>query len=147
MLPGPPFTRASFPVLVPIADRRPFDPPTRVWTPDEWSRIRTGLRAEAMEERWDAFVEGDRMFVQRSWTGRGYYEAEFAPCGGGHRMVRAWAEAGGADIDTRHGALHAAHLEVLVAALLLRDPDPAPWNRFTRLGGLSALYGRGPGGG
>jgi len=30
-----------------------------------------------MDDRWDAFVEDDRLFLHRSWTGHGSYEAQF----------------------------------------------------------------------
>ncbi len=30
-----------------------------------------------MDDKWHAFVEAHRLFLHRSWTGRGLYEAQF----------------------------------------------------------------------
>jgi len=30
-----------------------------------------------MDDKWHAFVEDDRLFLHRSWTGDGVYEAQF----------------------------------------------------------------------
>ncbi|MFG2193565.1 hypothetical protein [Streptomyces sp. NPDC048639] len=53
--------------------------PARVWSAAEWDRIRLGYRARGMDERWNVFAEGDRLFLHRSWTGHRIYEAVFAP--------------------------------------------------------------------
>ena len=47
-------------------------------------RIRLGYVPHIMEEKWFIFVEGDRLFAHRSWTGLGVYEATFAPIEGGY---------------------------------------------------------------
>jgi len=49
--------------------------PTRVWTQEQWDRIKRGYRARGMDEKWDVYVEGHVAFLHRSWTGRGVFEA------------------------------------------------------------------------
>ncbi|MFD6437163.1 hypothetical protein [Streptomyces venezuelae] len=75
-----PLTRESFRRLHPITVPRPVSRlPDRVWTDEEWDRIRRGYRARDMDEKWNVFVEDDVLFMHRSWTGYGVYEATFAP--------------------------------------------------------------------
>jgi len=83
-----PLTRESFRRLKPINTPRPLSqPPARVWSDEDWDRIRHGYRARDMDEKWNIFVEGDVLFMHRSWTGRGIYEASFAPADGGGRRI------------------------------------------------------------
>jgi hypothetical protein len=51
-----------------------------------------------MEEKWLAFVEGNRLFVHRSWTGHGIYEATFSESGAEWHITSAVVE----DDRTRH---------------------------------------------
>ncbi|WP_152486484.1 hypothetical protein [Nocardiopsis lucentensis] len=138
----PPATRADFPCFSPVLEPYPLPPVTRLWTADQWAGIRLGLVSREMEERWDAFVEDDRLLVMRSWTGRCFYEAVFAPRPGGWRITGMWGE--GARPDT--APLHSLFLELLILGSILGTPDRALWERFDALGGLSGMYGPPPGG-
>jgi len=40
------------------------------------ARVRMGLRPEAMEDKWFAYCEGNKLCFHRSWTGYKIYEAE-----------------------------------------------------------------------
>ena len=57
--------------------------PERVWSAEEWDRIQQGYRSRDMDEKWDVFVEDGVVYLHRSWTGNGIYEARFAPAAGG----------------------------------------------------------------
>jgi hypothetical protein len=63
----------------------PRDP--AVFSPDT---IRRGHRSQDMDDKWHAFVEDQRLYLHRSWTGMGVYEAQFAPevSGGGESSAR-----------------------------------------------------------
>ncbi len=69
----------------PALDLARIPSPGRTWTDDEWMRIRRGLVPEDMDDKWFAFVEGDRLFVHRSATGYGIYEAQF------RRQLSGWS--------------------------------------------------------
>jgi hypothetical protein len=46
-----------------------------------------------MDERWDVFAEDNTVFVHRSWTGFGIFDATFAPAeGDGWRIAEAVVE-------------------------------------------------------
>jgi hypothetical protein len=68
----PAVTRASlgetFPIIAPVPMTLL---PARVWTAEQWERIKRGYRARSMDEKWDVFAESQVAFLHRSWTGRG----------------------------------------------------------------------------
>ena len=68
----------------PIKLPQDIPPPARIWTEEELERIRRGYIPQIMDEKWFIFVEDDRLYAHRSWTGFGIYEAAFAPVEGGY---------------------------------------------------------------
>ena len=42
----------------------------REFTEEEYESIRRGLVPEQMEDKWFIFLEGDTLYIHRSWTGR-----------------------------------------------------------------------------
>ncbi len=68
----------------PIKMPQDIPPPARIWTDEEMERIRRGYIPQIMDEKWFIFVEDDRLYAHRSWTGYGVYEATFAPVEGGY---------------------------------------------------------------
>ena len=66
------------------------------------SPIEAGHVSTDMDDKWNAFVEGTRLFLHRSWTGRGIYEASFAEADGGWRIAEAVVESDPAS-NNRHG--------------------------------------------
>jgi hypothetical protein len=51
--------------------------PAKSWSVQEWERIQAGFQSTDMDDRWHAIVENDRLYLYRSWTGFGVYEAGF----------------------------------------------------------------------
>ncbi|MEU6082777.1 hypothetical protein [Streptomyces sp. NPDC047108] len=124
--------------------------PARVWSSAEWDRIRLGYRARGMDERWNVFAEGDRLFLHRSWTGHRIYEAVFAPVPGGPGDGEARIITGAlVEGDPRRhrrtsDAYDAVMLEVLVSSVLLGERADAGWERLSELrGGERAAEGPG----
>ncbi|WP_345674391.1 hypothetical protein [Yinghuangia aomiensis] len=117
--------------------------PDRVWSDGQWARIRGGSPAKAMEDHWCAFSEGNTLFVYRSWSGHGIFEATFAPCPGGWRIVSAVVETSWRKrhpwVLSRHGAeYYCVLLEHLVWNVALAEPEPPTAERLARLRGLVA---------
>src|ERR1700732_4511428 len=71
--------RDQVPRFAPVTLPEAVPPPPRRWPGDEWALIRRGHRAQDMDDKWNALVEDDRLFLHRSWTGRGIYEAPRGP--------------------------------------------------------------------
>ncbi|MFG3229297.1 hypothetical protein ACGF07_31565 [Kitasatospora sp. NPDC048194] len=136
-------TRSSF--------RRPLQPikvptaigvlPDRIWSDDEWERIQLGYRSRSMDEKWNVVVEGDVVFLHRSWTGFGVFEATFAPVeGGGRRIVSAVVEAGRGGPHGSSADFECLMLELVLSAVVLGEPA-------TELREKLVLWGQGSGNG
>lgn len=93
MAPSSPVTRSSLQELVPMLSAQPLAGlPARVWSDDEWERIKLGYAACDMDEKWDVFVEGQVAYLHRSWTGFAVFEAKFSAVQGGWRISEALVE-------------------------------------------------------
>ncbi|MFD8615460.1 hypothetical protein ACFV09_42380 [Streptomyces sp. NPDC059631] len=116
-------TRSSFHDLLPLSAPRPMAVlPTRKWTNEEWGRIQLGYGARDMDEKWDVFTEDNVVYVHRSWTGFGIFEAAFGPADGGGLMIL------GAMVESdpdRYGGTSDAHsavmLELVLSAIVLGE--------------------------
>ncbi|MDI3405201.1 hypothetical protein [Streptomyces cavernicola] len=119
-----PLTRDAFRRLHPISEPRPLPvPPERVWTDTEWDRIRRGYHAWSMDEKWNVFAEGHTLFLHRSTTGRGMYEATFAPVPeGGLRIASALVEGDPKRYRSMGDAYDRLMLELVVSAIVLGEP-------------------------
>jgi hypothetical protein len=119
-----PLTRESFRRLHPINAPKPVSQlPDRVWTDEGWDRIRRGYRARDMDEKWNVFAEGDVVFMHRSWTGHGVYEASFAPvAGGGRRIAAAVVEADGKRYRSMGDEYDRLMMELIISAIVLGEP-------------------------
>jgi hypothetical protein len=88
-----------------------------------------------MDDKWHAFVEDQRLYLHRSWTGMGVYEAQFAADAGGWRITVA-VVASDRDSYRRQGDEHeSALLEAVVEWVLLGvhgGAGHARWNRIRR---------------
>ena len=94
-------------------------PPARVWTSEEMDQIRLGYVPHMMEEKWFIFVEEDRLFAHRSWTGLGVYEATFAPVDGGYVIESAVVTGNRSEYKRSSDQDESQILEVLIAGHLL----------------------------
>ncbi|MET8966011.1 hypothetical protein ABZX69_42310 [Streptomyces sp. NPDC004074] len=119
-----PLTRESFRRLHPISTPLPVSQvPDRVWTDEDWDRIRRGYHARDMDEKWNVFVEGDVLFMHRSWTGHGVYEASFAPVtGGGRKIASAVVEADRERYRSIGDAYDCLMMELIISAIVLGEP-------------------------
>ncbi len=112
-------TRETFKDLAPLSKPAPIPAPARRWSDEEWRRIRLGHRSSEMEDKWDAFVDDDRLFFHRSWTGFGIYEADFAR-DGQDWLITAARVTGDGDIYARStDHYEALMLEALIGGVLL----------------------------
>ena len=62
----------------PIRKPVPIPPPDMLISRDDMQAIALGYRPRDMNDKWLAFMEDDRLFLHRSWTGHGIYEVTFA---------------------------------------------------------------------
>ena len=104
---------------IPLSKPALIPAPSRRWSDAEWTRIREGHRSSEMEDKWDAYVDDERLFFHRSWTGFGIYEAHFAPDGNDWVITAAWVT-DDRDIYARStDEYESLMLEALIAGVLL----------------------------
>ena len=65
----------------PIREPVAIPPPEMILSREEMQEIAKGYRPMDMNDKWVAFMENDRLFLHRSWTGIGIYEVRFAAKG------------------------------------------------------------------
>ncbi len=81
--------------------------------------IRGGYIPHMMEEKWFIFMEGNRLFAHRSWTGLGVYEATFNPTDGGYVIESAVVTGDRSEYKRSSDQDEPLILEVLIAGHLL----------------------------
>lgn len=94
---------------------------TRIWTAEEWARIRQGHVSSDMDDKWDLLVEGDTLFAHRSWTGFGVYAATFVEVEGGRRVAEVLVESDPERYRRHSDAFDLALLEILIRGTLLGE--------------------------
>jgi len=107
--------RLESPVAIP--------PPKREWSQSEWERIEAGHVAQEMEDKWNGYVDTDRLYLHRSWTGDRVYEAQFQSDGSVRRII----DAVGTKYDRRPAMRPEAdslQLEVVIETVFLNV-----WNK------------------
>lgn len=116
-------TRASLHRASPVVTPIPMPLlPTRVWSDDEWDRIKLGYAAWDMDEKWNVFVEDEIAFVHRSWTGNGIFEASFSPADHGWRISAAVVESEPDRYRRNSEQYDQVLLELIVSAIVLGEP-------------------------
>jgi len=65
----------------PIREPVSIPPPEIILSREEMQELAKGYRPIDMSDKWLAFMENDRLFLHRSWTGHGIYEVRFAAKG------------------------------------------------------------------
>jgi hypothetical protein len=120
-------TRSSFANHIkPISVRHPMvSLPHRVWSQRDWERIQLGFHSHGMDERWNVFAEGDTVFLHRSWTGFGIFEATFAPAESeGWRIAEAVVERDRERFRLADSEYDRLLLELVLSTIVLNEPAP-----------------------
>ena len=115
----------------------PIPAPTRVWTGEEMDAIRRGRLPGSMDDKWFAFMESDTLFLHRSWTGHGIYEATFELHDDGRVIVSATVTGDHDHYRRSSDPVEQARLEWLIAAVILGEtghPVPTDDRPGPRLG-------------
>lgn len=111
----------------PASEPVPIPAPDRIWSDDEMDRIRLGLLAESMDDKWFAYMEDNQLYLHRSWTGHGIYEATFTKTDGGHRISSAYVTDDYERYRRSSVETESARLERLISSLLLHEGPDGPW--------------------
>jgi hypothetical protein len=125
-LPSPEVVRRDFfdQELLPVQTPVPIPGPERPWSEDEWATIKRGHRSHGMDDKWDGIVEDDRLYLHRSWTGRGIYEATFMQVGSEWK-IRDALVTNDSNYQPSPSECESLFLEVIIETVLLGE-WPAP---------------------
>jgi hypothetical protein len=129
----PRLTRDDFRRLTPLAIAEAIPPPDRIWSDADWRLIGHGHKSADMDDKWNALAEEHRLYLHRSWTGRGIYEAEFAQVAGGWQIVAAVVEGNRGSYRRHEDAYETALLEALIDGKLLGVYDGPGHQRLARI--------------
>ena len=122
--------RDQFTRLVPVMAPEAVPPPQRRWPDEQWASVCRGHRARDMDDKWLAFVEDDRLFLHRSWTGRGVYEAQFARDGDGWFITELIVSGDRGFYRRASDAYEAVFVEAIIDGVLLGRWDTDAWSRL-----------------
>lgn len=119
-------SRDSWKILPVPSERMPLDFQAR-YAPEEWERIQRGFIPEGMSDRWFLFVEGDWLYVHRSWTGAAIYGLRLVPdAEGTRRVAESWVSRDRAIYTGDDPVRERETLADLITALLLTEREPYP---------------------
>ncbi|MED7828377.1 hypothetical protein [Streptomyces chiangmaiensis] len=108
--------------------------PRRIWSDEDWRRIQLGYYSRDMDEKWDVFAEDDVVFLHRSWTGNGVFEATFAPAdGGGWQIAEAVAERDPERYRSDDDEYDCLMLELVLSGIVLGEPAQELRRKFMEL--------------
>lgn len=122
--------RDQFARLAPVASPEAVPPTPRRWPDAEWAIIRRGHRARDTDDRWLAFVEDDRLFLHRSWTGLGVYEAQFTRAEDGWSITELLVAGDRSTYQRAGDAYEATSVEAIIDGVLLGKWDTDAWTRL-----------------
>ena len=125
--------RSDFGRLRPVPHPEAIPPPERVWTSRDWDLIQRGHKSRAMDDKWNALVEGQRLYLYRSWTGMGVYEAEFDAASDGCHIIDAVVAGDHDSYRRRDDEYESAFLEAVIEWVLLEVRNGPGHNRWQQL--------------
>jgi hypothetical protein len=135
-----PITRDDLPLLTPVSAPQDIPAPERHWSDQDWQRIRQGHKSTDMDDKWHAYVEAQRLYLHRSWTGKGIFEAQFLRAAEGWHITSAVVE-GDRNAYRRHDdAYESALLEALIDGKLCRVSDGPSHQRMARIWAERGTY-------
>ncbi len=148
----PPATRADWKTL-PLPDRHAVLDVHLRCTDSQAAQIRAGLIPERMEDKWFIYVEGERLFLHRSWTGFCVFTARLHRDEEGHVIDDVRANRDPDQYRETDDGRDAALFAWLVDTLLLGGSAAFPGTSRSGEEGLlaewsmvgRAMFGQGPG--
>ena len=132
-------SRTAFGELIQPSSWASLPPPERLWSADDWERICRGRVPEVMEDKWNAFVENNTLFLHRSWTGLAVYAAHFEPVASGWRIREARVADDPVAYHRGSDEYEKLLLEALIEGVLLKRWSDYP-ERLTGLRDSSSVW-------
>jgi hypothetical protein len=117
-------TRTSWKNIHPMPQRQTQLAFLHQYSATEAARLRFGLVPAQMEDKWFIFVEGEWLYLYRSWSGFCMFRARLEPAGDGMRVAEAWVNREPEQYSGTDDVYDVALLGFLIDRLLLgRQPQ------------------------
>ncbi len=98
----------------------------RSYSPEQYAEIALGFIPREMEDKWFIFLEADRLYLHRSWTGFCLYEARFEQRDGRYHIAEAWVNRSRRQYTETNLTVDTEQLAFLIDRLLLGLSLPVP---------------------
>jgi hypothetical protein len=93
---------------------------------EEFKKISLGLIPQEMEDKWFIYLDGNTLYLHRSWTGLCIYQVEFERVAGKHVVRRALVNRNPTQDQATDDVYDSALLGFLIGNLLLGKPGKFP---------------------
>lgn len=121
-----PATRLSMRDLHPLPPKRSPLSLQREFSEQEFERISYGLIPQAMEDKWLIFLEGETLYLHRSWTGNCIYQLTLKRDGEKYKVVDAFVNRVPNQYSETNDSYDERLLMFLIDNLLLGKTTPFP---------------------
>lgn len=109
----------------------------RLFTPAEYRKISFGLLPADMDEKWFIFLDEERLFFHRSWTGECSFQLQLTAEGGNYRVTEAWMNP---SVNFQEEGYAQKFLDYLIDRLLLSKAVPFPFPKHIQAPLERALF-------
>jgi hypothetical protein len=92
----------------------------------EYERISLGCIPRDMDDRWFIYLEGEWLYLHRSWTGFCIYQVRLEAVGNSYRIAESWVNKDREQYVSRSDDYDQAFLSFLMDRTLLGKETPYP---------------------
>ena len=110
----------------PMPEQREQIPYVDGFCEEEMECIRGGYIPEVMEEKWFIYMEGDWLYLHRSWTGYCYYMVRFEQTRDCYNVAEAWVNRNEEQKRRANPEDEVHALTMVIHLLLLGEYIPIP---------------------
>jgi len=117
----------------------------RVFCTEEYEKLKSGLTAEGMEDKWNGYFFNDTFYLCRSWTGICIYEFNLLEIDEGYAVKNVRVNRDPTQYNSTDDKYDAMLLDFLISNLILGESKPFPSCGASDVSGLEqhAISGTG----
>ncbi len=101
---------------------------TRRFSSDEYSKLKLGLSAQSMDEKWNAYIHEKQLCLHRSWTGYCIYSVIIQETADGCKAEYALVNRNSDQYNGSNDSYDLLLLDFLISNLLFGETKPFPNN-------------------
>jgi len=98
----------------------------RTFSPQEFEKLKQGLTASSMDEKWNAYFHGGSFYMFRSWTGSCIYDFQLKYTEDGYRVENTRVNRNQDQYKATDNDYDVLLLDSLISNLILGESKPFP---------------------